>query len=59
MFEFKIIDGGTLMVDIFHYTSPLGFLERLADNIFLEQYMREFLLTKNQNLKRVAESQRK
>lgn len=47
---------GTAMRDIFDYTSPLGVLGRLADRLFLERYMRGFLIARNRTLKAVAES---
>lgn len=47
---------GTVMKDIFDYTSPLGVLGRFADWIFLERYMRRLLGKRNQVLKQLAES---
>ncbi|MBD0378765.1 SRPBCC family protein [Paenibacillus sedimenti] len=47
--------GGTWMVDEFDYISPLGLLGKLADKLFLEQYMREFLMKRNLYMKRIAE----
>ncbi|KAA3438398.1 SRPBCC family protein [Rufibacter hautae] len=46
----------TRMTDTFDYTSPLGFLGKLADVLFLEKYMTRLLLTRNQVIKEVAES---
>ena len=41
---FMALDGvGTLMRDEFDYDSPLGWLGKLADHLFLEAYMRSFL----------------
>ncbi|MGE5702831.1 MAG: SRPBCC family protein [Clostridia bacterium] len=54
--EFVEMEGGTLMKDVFIYTSPLGVLGRLADVLFLEAYMKHFLLKRNLEIKRVAES---
>src|SRR5919206_6630 len=42
LFEEK--NGGTLMKDEMSYASPLGMLGRMADRLFLENYMRRFLL---------------
>ena len=50
--------GGTLMVDDFAYTSPLGPLGVLADTLFLERYMRRFLRARSLFLKRAAEAGR-
>lgn len=47
--------GGTLMIDQFDYTSPLGPLGRLADALFLERYLRDFLTRRNAIIKRLAE----
>jgi ligand-binding SRPBCC domain-containing protein len=40
--HFKKTEGGTLMIDIFEYQSPFGFLGKLVDNLFLEKYMSDF-----------------
>jgi len=47
---------GTLMTDIFKYTSPLGPVGKLADRLFLKQYMTEFLSDRNRSIKHFAES---
>jgi ligand-binding SRPBCC domain-containing protein len=49
---------GTEMRDVFIYKSPLGMLGRLADVLFLKNYMRSFLLQRNKVLKEYAESDR-
>ncbi len=52
---FDAVPSGTLMVDIFTYTSPLGPLGRIADVIFLCRYMRNFLAERNRYVKQMAE----
>jgi ligand-binding SRPBCC domain-containing protein len=54
--EFRPVDGGTLMVDIFDYASPFGLIGVLADKLFLERYMRRLLLDRAAYLKRAAEA---
>jgi ligand-binding SRPBCC domain-containing protein len=54
--QFLAAEGGTEMVDIFDYTSPLGPLGRLADGLFLRRYMTRLLRERNAYLKRAAES---
>jgi len=49
-------EGGTLMMDVFDYTSPLGLLGRWADRLFLERYMRALLTERNLAIKQLAES---
>ena len=56
--EFESNNGGTLMLDKFSYTAPLGPLGRIADWLFLEQYMRRFLRERASYLKYVAENLR-
>jgi ligand-binding SRPBCC domain-containing protein len=53
---FEASEEGTLMTDVFNYESPLGFLGRLADRIFLENYMRKLLEKRNETIKEFAES---
>src|ERR1700744_486001 len=38
--RFEVTEEGTTMFDVFTYRSPLGWLGRLADVLFLKQYMR-------------------
>ena len=54
--EFTESGSGTLMVDWFVYRAPLGFIGKLADKLFLERHMEEFLSTRAAELKRIAES---
>jgi len=49
-------DGRTRMIDVFDYTSPMGFLGRMADAIFLKRYMRRLLEERNAVIKSMAES---
>lgn len=51
--EFK---NGTLMTDIFEYKSPLGFLGKIFDKLFLKKYMLILLKKRNETLKHFAES---
>ena len=46
---------GTKMIDIFEFTSPLGFLGRFAERIFLKSYMTKFLNIRNNEIKSIAE----
>lgn len=53
---FEETEGGTHMVDVFNYRSPLGILGRLADRLFLKKYMTKLLLRRNETIKQFAES---
>ena len=46
------------MTDIFDYKSPLGLLGKLADTLFLEQYMTNLLSDRNRVIKEFAESEK-
>ena len=48
-------EGITEMVDVFDYTSPLGFLGVIVDKLFLEKYLEDLLLERNTEIKRIAE----
>ncbi|QKE72897.1 SRPBCC family protein [Arthrobacter citreus] len=53
VFELKY--GGTLMTDVFEYTSPMGALGKLADILFLKSYMERLLWKRNTFIKNYAE----
>ncbi len=53
---FEESDGKTVMRDVFDYDSPLGFLGKIADFLFLENYMKKMLTIRNDLIKQVAES---
>ena len=44
------------MRDVFDYDSPLGFLGRLADRLFLNRYMKQLLVTRNAVIRSAAET---
>ncbi|AUC15986.1 cell division protein [Tenacibaculum sp. SZ-18] len=48
----------TTLVDVMEFVSPLGFLGKLADFLFLKRYMKQFLLERNNTIKLYAESDR-
>ena len=52
---FSETESGTLLRDVFDYTSPLGPLGDLVDALFLERYMTRMLDERNQLIKRIAE----
>lgn len=56
---FSQSSGITLMEDIFTYKSPLGILGRLADFMFLENYMKRLLAERNLVIKDFAEDPEK
>jgi ligand-binding SRPBCC domain-containing protein len=54
---FSVIDNKlTQMSDVFDYESPLGWIGRVADVLFLERYIRRFLERRNRFIKEAAEA---
>ncbi|KGX90157.1 SRPBCC family protein [Pontibacillus marinus] len=54
--QFKEEKGGTLMIDTFEYKSPFGPLGIIADKLFLEKYMTDFIISRAKELKIIAEN---
>jgi len=46
----------TLMIDIFEFESPLGFLGRCANKLFLRNYLEKFIIERNEQIKAMAEN---
>jgi ligand-binding SRPBCC domain-containing protein len=57
--EFEKKPDGTLMRDTIEWKAPLGPLGRLADRLFLEKHLRTFLIRKQADLKKLAETSRR
>lgn len=53
---FKEENGITTMIDIFDFEAPLGFLGKIAEWMFLKNYMKRLLVERNKIIKHVAES---
>ncbi len=54
--RFEAVGGVTRMHDHWEHRSPLGRLGRLVDRLVLGRYMRSLLVTRNETLKRAAET---
>ena len=53
--EFRVEGDETVMRDVIEWTSPFGFLGRIADALFVTKHMRWFVTEKQLALKRTAE----
>ena len=49
-------EARTLMTDTFDFTSPLGILGRIANQLFVTRHMRSLLINRNAMIKSVAEN---
>lgn len=53
---FKKKNDQVLMIDIFEFESPLGWIGQIFNTVFLKNYMTDFLLERNQFIKIAAEA---
>lgn len=53
--QFIEANDGTIMIDKFEYKAPFGPIGILADKLFLEKYMRKFIVSRSNALKEIAE----
>jgi ligand-binding SRPBCC domain-containing protein len=53
---FKPCDNGTIMIDLFSYRVPYGFLGKLFDSVYLRRYIHRLLELRNTTIKDYAES---
>ncbi|MBF9220572.1 SRPBCC family protein [Hymenobacter ruricola] len=47
---FEAVPGGTRVRDVFEFSSPLGFVGRWFDHLFLKSYLTRFLQARNEAL---------
>ena len=55
--KFEKEGNNTKMIDVFEFESPFGIIGRLANSLFLKNYMTNFLIERNKELKTYAESE--
>ncbi len=53
---FKAAENGVLLIDMVHFESPYGWLGRLFNKLYLTNYLRRFLLDRNEVIKQYAET---
>lgn len=54
--HFKPCENGTIIIDLFHFESPYGFLGKWINNLYLINYMKGLLEQRNKTIKEFAES---
>jgi ligand-binding SRPBCC domain-containing protein len=55
--RFEEVGVTTKMIDEFQFESPMGILGKMVNAIFLKRYMTKFLIIRNEEIKRIAESE--
>ncbi len=56
--HFKPCDNGTILIDLFSFESPYGFLGRWFNSLYLTKYMKRLLEQRNKTIKEYAESEK-
>jgi ligand-binding SRPBCC domain-containing protein len=56
--HFKKIENGTLLIDLLNYSIPYGSLGKIAEKLFLTDYMKKLLEQRNKAIKDYAESEK-
>ena len=54
--HFKAVANGTIMIDLFEFESPYGSLGRMVNKLFLTDYMKRLLESRNAVIKDYAET---
>lgn len=54
--HFKQVDNGTIMIDLFYFEIPYGWLGKMLGQLFLTRYFRRLLELRNATIKEYAES---
>ena len=53
--RFEVTKSGTLMIDIFEFEAPVGFLGKIIESLFLNSYLEKLLVKRNQLIVHLAE----
>jgi ligand-binding SRPBCC domain-containing protein len=56
--KFKQVASQVLMTDIFEFSSPLGILGRIFNNLVLINYLKKLLINRNKIIKEFAETEK-
>jgi len=54
--HFKQVENGTIMIDLFYFETPYGFVGKVFNRLYLTRYLRRLLEQRNNMIKDYAES---
>ena len=54
--HFKKVENGTIMIDLFYFETPYGFIGKVFNRLYLTRYLRRLLEQRNSMIKDYAES---
>jgi ligand-binding SRPBCC domain-containing protein len=55
---FKPVENGTIMIDVFSFKTPYGFIGKILNKLYLSNYMKRLLEERNKQIKEIAEGNR-
>ena len=56
--HFKPVENGVIMIDLFRFETPYGWLGKIMNSIFLTRYMQQLLEQRNKVIKVYAETEK-
>ena len=56
--HFKVIENGTIMIDLIEFETPYGSLGRLVNRFYMIAYMEKLIKERNNTIKEYAESEK-
>ena len=56
--HFKPVENGVIMIDLFRFETPYGWLGKMMNRIFLTRYMQQLLQQRNEVIKEYAETEK-
>lgn len=56
--HFKPCENGTILIDLFTFESPYGFIGRMFNSLYLTKYITRLLEQRNKAIKEIAEGER-
>ena len=54
--HFKQVENGTIMIDLFYFETPYGFIGKVFNRLYLTRYLRRLLEKRNRMIKDYAET---
>jgi len=55
--HFKVVDNGSIMIDLVEFETPYGLIGRLLNKYYLVQYLEKLITQRNNTIKAYAESE--
>ncbi len=56
--HFKQLTNGTIMIDVLNFETPYGIIGRLLNTFYLNNYLQQLLIVRNEIIKKYAETEK-